>query len=105
MVNRPGETYLETSASALFAYSLARAWRYGLVDDVVLPTVEQAAAGVRSMITTDAQDRPVVTGISGPTMAGSFEYYKEIPIGDDLPFGLGAVLLMLIDTSGLPDEQ
>jgi unsaturated rhamnogalacturonyl hydrolase len=101
VVNRPGETYLETSASALFACALARAWRYGFADDSVLPTVESAAAGVRSMITTDAQDRPVVTGISGPTMAGSFEYYKEIPIVDDAPFGLGAVLLMLIETSGL----
>lgn len=101
VVNRPGETYLETSASALLAYSLARAWRYGFVDDSVLPTVEQAVAGVRAMVTTDAQDRPVVTGISGPTMAGSFEYYKEIPIIDDLPFGLGAVLLMLVETSGL----
>jgi unsaturated rhamnogalacturonyl hydrolase len=101
VVNRPGETYLETSASALFAYALARAWRYGFVDDSVLPTVEQAVAGVRSMITTDALNRPVVTGISGPTMAGSFEYYKEIPAIDDLPFGLGAVLLMLIETSGL----
>jgi unsaturated rhamnogalacturonyl hydrolase len=102
VVNRPGETYLETSASALFAYALARAWRYGFADEPVLPTVESAVAGVLSMVQTDAQDRPVVTGISGPTMAGSFEYYKEIPIIDDAPFGLGAVLLMLIETSGLP---
>ena len=101
VVNRPGETYLETSASALFACALARAWRYGFVDDSVLPAVDRAVAGVRSMITTDASQRPVVTGISGPTMAGSFEYYKEIPVLDDLPFGLGAVLLMLIETSGL----
>ena len=101
VVNRPGETYLETSASALFACALARAWRYGFTDDSVLPTVESAVAGVRAMVTTDALDRPVVTGISGPTMAGSFEYYKEIPVIDDLPFGLGVVLLMLIETSGL----
>lgn len=102
VVNRPGETYLETSASALFACALARAWRYGFMDDSVLPAVESAVDGVHSMITTDAQDRPVVTGISGPTMAGSFEYYKEIPVVEDLPFGLGAVLLMLIESSGLP---
>jgi unsaturated rhamnogalacturonyl hydrolase len=102
VVNRPGETYLETSASALFAYALARAWRYGFADDSVLPTVEQAVTGVRSMIQTDTQDRPVVTGISGPTMAGSFEYYKQIPLVEDAPYGLGAVLLMLVETSGLP---
>jgi unsaturated rhamnogalacturonyl hydrolase len=102
VVNRPAETYLETSASALFAYALARAWRYGFVDDSVLPMVERAVSGVRAMIITDAQDRPVVTGISGPTMAGSFEYYRDIPVLDDLPFGLGAVVLMLIETSGLP---
>ena len=105
VVNRPGETYLETSASALFAYPLARAYRYGFADESVLPTVEQAVSGVRAKILTDAQDRPVVTGISGPTMAGSFEYYRDIPVLDDLPFGLGAVLLMLIETSGLPYEH
>ncbi len=102
VVNRPGETYQETSASALFAYSLARAWRYGFAGESVLTAVESAVAGVCSMIATDARDRPVVTGISGPTMAGTFEYYRDIPVGDDLPFGLGAVLLMLVETSGLP---
>jgi len=101
VVNHPGETYLETSASALFAWALARAWRYGLVDEPVLETIESAVAGVKDMVETDGQGRPVVTGISGPTMAGDFEYYAGIPVSDDLPFGLGAVVLMLIETSGL----
>jgi unsaturated rhamnogalacturonyl hydrolase len=102
VVNRPGETYLETSASALFAYSLARAYRYGFADESVLTSIASAVQGVKTMIQEDELDRPVVTGISGPTMVGTFAYYSQVPVLDDLPFGLGAVVLMLIETSGLP---
>ncbi len=102
VANRPGETYLETSATALFAYALARAYRFGFADESVLAAVASAVAGVRSRIQPDAQDRPVVTGISGPTMPSTFDYYAGVPVQNDLAFGLGAVLLMLVETSGLP---
>lgn len=46
VINRPGETYLETSASALFAWALARAWRYGLVGDEVLAPIGKAVQGL-----------------------------------------------------------
>lgn len=103
VVNRPGETYLETSAAALFAFGLARGWRYGMLGDEVLPVIAKAMQGVRSRIVTTAEGLPVVTGVSGPTTAGSFELYASIAQADDLPFGVGAVIYALIETSGLPD--
>ncbi len=102
VVNRPGASYLETSASALFAFGLARGYRYGFLDDSVLPTIEAAMRGVRSRITGADAGEPVVTGVSGPTSVGDFAYYASVPVEDDLPYGIGAVLLALTEVSGLP---
>jgi len=101
VVNRPGETYLETSASALFAYGLARGYRYGARGGEVLPVIRRAMTGIKTRISTKS-GAPVVTGVSGPTSVGGFNYYKGIPVKDDLSYGVGAVLLALLETSGLP---
>lgn len=97
VVNQPGTSYLETSASALFAVGLARGYRYGFLDDSVLPAIESAMEGVRSRI--DAEG--VVSGISGPTMVGDAAYYASIEVDDQIHYGVGAVILALIETSGL----
>ena len=101
VLNRPGETYLETSAGALFAFGMARAWRNGLLGDEVLPAIAKAMVGVRSRL-VDGVDGPVVQGTSGPTSAGTFAEYSAVPQKDDILYGIGAVILSLIETSGLP---
>jgi len=102
VLNRPEETYLETSTGALFAYGMARGWRYGFLGDDVLPTIALAMRGVRDALTTDTAGRPVVSGVSAATEAGTFDYYKGVKVADDLAYGVGAVLLALVETSGLP---
>ncbi len=102
VVNRPGETYRETSASALFAYGLARAYRTGWMGEEVLPVVRRAIEGVSGRILGGAEGWPLVTGVSGPTNVGRFDYYAGVPLEDDLSYGLGAVLLALTEASGLP---
>ena len=69
LLSHPGEIYQETSASALFAFGLARAWRYGALDDQVLPVIHRAISGVLAKV-VDRDGGPVVIDISGPTMAG-----------------------------------
>jgi unsaturated rhamnogalacturonyl hydrolase len=101
VVNRPGATYLETSATALFAYGLARARRAGLLDATVLPVVRSAVAGLKSRIPSDPQGRPFVTGISGPTPVGQFKDYAAVPVEDDVTYGVGAVMMALLEASGL----
>lgn len=101
VLNKPEESYLETSASALFAFGLARGYRYGYFEEDVVETVENAVKGVLSKITRDEEGRPVVQGVSDPTTAGTFEYYANLGTTDDITYGLGAVLFMLIETSGL----
>ena len=102
VLNRPGETYLETSAAALLAFAMARGFRYGHLDGAVLVHVRRAMEGLRSRIVTDGAGRPVVTGTSGPTGVGGFDNYAGTPVGDDIPYGVGAVILALLETSGLP---
>ncbi len=101
VVNRPGETYLETSASALFTAGLARGYRAGLLDASVKPVLSRALAGLRTKIVNDAQGRPVVTGTSGPTDPGKFSDYAAVKQQDDVTYGVGAVIMALIETSGL----
>ena len=101
VMNRPGETYLETSATALFAYGMARAYRYDLLGETELEAAKRAVDAVRSMVKYDDQNRPYVTGISGVTNVSTFEQYAAVPLEDDLNYGVGAVILALIETSGL----
>ena len=101
VMNRPGETYLETSATALWAFALARAWRSGLVGDEVLPAVDAAVSGLDAQMVS-ADDGPRVGGVSGPTTAGDFDNYAHVSQGDDFPWGVGAALLAWTEASGLP---
>ena len=103
ILNRPGEIYLETSASALFVYGMARGYRYGYIDETVLPAVEMAVRGIESKVERDEAGRPLVTGISGPTTAGAYDDYAAVPLERDMDFGVGAVILALVETSGLVD--
>lgn len=101
VLNRPGDTYLETSATALFAYGLARGIRYGWRDASTRDAVRAAMDGVIANVREDAEGRPIVGGISGPTTVGTYEYYAGVEVADDLPYGLGAVILALTEVSGL----
>jgi unsaturated rhamnogalacturonyl hydrolase len=101
VLNRQGETYLETSAAALFAFGMARGYRYGHLDDTVLPTVEKAIIGLKAQITFDDMQRPVLTGVSGPTNPGTTEGYGAIRQVDDVSYGTGAAIMALVETSGL----
>ncbi len=101
IMNRPGETYLETSATALFAYGLARGYRFGVLGDEELAAAKDAVAAVIDKVEYDAQGRPYVTDISGPTDVSTFEEYAAVPLEEDLSYGVGAAILALVETSGL----
>jgi unsaturated rhamnogalacturonyl hydrolase len=81
---------------------MARGYRLGLLVGSVVPVIERAMEGVRGKIVLDDQDRPVVTGISGPTTVGQFKDYASVALGEDISYGVGAVILALLETSGLP---
>lgn len=92
------DNYLETSATALFAYGVARAWRYGYLSDDDRDAAKRGAAYIRDNHIVD----DVVTGVSVATDPWSLEEYLAVPIEDDVNYGVGAMILALIETSGLP---
>ncbi len=103
VMNRPGESYLETSVAALFAFGAARGFRYGHLSEIfTLDLIEAAAEGVRERVVYDEENRPVVTGVSGPTNPGTLASYASVNTVDDVSYGVGAVLLALTEVSGLP---
>jgi unsaturated rhamnogalacturonyl hydrolase len=100
------DNVLETSASALFAYGIARAWRYGLLDDDARKQAQKAVAAIAANRVVD----DVVTGVSTATEpwplrspTGGEDGYLDVPVEDDVNYGVGAVILALIETSGLPE--
>ncbi|UCH30769.1 MAG: glycoside hydrolase family 88 protein, partial [Myxococcales bacterium] len=101
----PGN-YLETSGTALFAYGIARAWRYGLLSDEDRRAAQKAAAYIQQNRIVD----DIVTGVSGATDPwplrdpdGFGAGYLDVPLEDDKDYGVGAMILALIETSGLPE--
>jgi len=103
VMNRPAEgaNYRETSAAALFAYGMARAYRYGWLGETELDAAKRAVEGVKGAVDVDQNGRPFVTGISGGTEPSTFEVYVGVPVQDDVSYGVGASILALIETSGL----
>ena len=102
LLSHPGELYLETSAAALNVFGLARGYRYGYRGAAALPAIAAAVDGLVGALGQDDHGRPVVTGVSGPTSVGTYEDYLAVPLEDDVPFGVGAVILALVEASGLP---
>jgi len=95
VLNRP-ETYFETSASALFTYSILKGINDGILDNVYLSYAEKGIAGIKSKIRYDS-GFPVVTDISAGTNPGDFENYNNVELKDDISYGVGAVILALME--------
>lgn len=95
VVDRPGKTYLETSAAALFADGLVRGAALGLVDATAAKSAyDRAIEAIKGRIQI-VDGAAVVSGTSTGTVPGGFEYYAGVPQTDDIPYGVGAVLLAL----------
>lgn len=88
------DSYLETSASAMFTYSIAKAARKGWVNSQYLSIAKNGWKGIVSKIQADGQveDICIGTGISD-----SIVYYYSRPTQLNDIHGLGAVLLAGIE--------
>jgi len=91
------KNFLRHTDSCIQYFHLHRA---GFVDASALSNIQSAMDGVRARI-VDNGDGPVITGTSGPTTVGDFDAYAAIELEDDIHYGVGAVILALVETSGL----
>ena len=58
---------------------------------------------MKQQIRSDQQGRPIVSGISKGADPGTFEQCAAVQLGEDIHYGVGAAILALIETSGLPE--
>ncbi len=104
VLNHPEDpdNYLETSASALFLHGAARGLHSGVLEpETYRDAVIAAHDGVVSRIVEDGDGRLTVEGTSFGTMPTSYDNYIGIPLVDDLPMGVGTVLMGLAAADGI----
>jgi rhamnogalacturonyl hydrolase YesR len=84
------DSYFETSCSAMFTYSIARAVNKGLIDKRYLPVALKGWEGVMTKINSNGDVEGVCTGTG--TSDELIHYYKRpAPLND--VHGIGAVIL------------
>jgi len=96
----PGN-YLESSASCMFVYALAKGVRLGYIKREYWVNAERGFRGiVRRMVERDSEGRLTVShavysaGLGGtPYRDGSYEYYTRERVGSNDPKAIGAFLL------------
>jgi len=96
VMNRPGETYTETSASALFVYSILRGMNEGILGEEFTAYAVNGIKGIQSRIVYPSGE-PVVTGISIGTQPGGFDKYNNVEQKDDISYGVGSLVLALAE--------
>jgi unsaturated rhamnogalacturonyl hydrolase len=95
-------TYQETSASALFAYGFHKAMGCGILGAEHMGVVRRAMAGVRGRLRRGCKGGLIVSGTSHGTNPGDRDHYAGITVGNQVPYGVGAVLLAAVEVSDWP---
>ncbi len=97
VLNRPGETYLETSGSALFVYSILKGINENLIESgLYLHYADKGIEGIKKKIIYGG-GLPIVTDISKGTSPGGFDNYNSVELANDIPYGIGSVILSLVE--------
>jgi unsaturated rhamnogalacturonyl hydrolase len=93
------DSYLETSCSAMFTYTIARAVNKGYIEPRYSSIAKRGWEGVMSKIHPDGQIEGVCTG-TGVSDDLVFYYRRPTPLND--VHGIGAVLLAGTEVLGFP---
>lgn len=102
ILNR-SDAYEETSASALFAFGIAAGLNAGLTQEGAQEAVDKAIQALDRRI-TETSDGHVLAGVSTATGPGTVAYYMDIPVADNVPFGIGAYILASIEAARMHGE-
>ncbi len=88
------DNYLETTASALFAYGLQKAMNFGWISNSYQACVTKTNEALNRKIYVDPDNNVIVTGVSQGTSVGDYNYYvtRYVRTGDDYSYGEGVFL-------------
>ena len=96
VVNQACDSYLETSATALFSFGLMRGYHLGLLGEEARIAGQAGIAAVMGKV-IPRDDGLHVVDISGSTNPGPCRYYASVPLKEDEPHGVGAVIMALAE--------
>lgn len=104
LADRP-KNYLESSASAMFVYSLAKGVRQGNLPEKYLETVRKGWAGIKKEFIKELSDGNLdwegtvsVSGLGGnPYRDGSFDYYMSEKLRTNDAKGLGPAVMAAVE--------
>jgi unsaturated rhamnogalacturonyl hydrolase len=103
------KNYIESSASAMFVYSLAKGVRQGNLPEKYLQTVNKGWAGIKKEFIKETADGNLdwegtvsVSGLGGnPYRDGSFDYYMSEKLRTNDAKGLGPAVMAAIEMENL----
>lgn len=87
------DSYLESSASAGFAYGVLKAVRKRYLPSTFLPMAEKALHGVTAQINAEGELMQVSFGTA---MGNDLDYYRQVPL-TSMPYGQAMALLALTE--------
>jgi unsaturated rhamnogalacturonyl hydrolase len=97
--------YLESSASSMFVYALAKGAREGYLDKIYLTAAQKGYQGIlKTFITTDSQGLVHLNGVCSvaglggePYRDGSYAYYLSEKVVTDDPKGIGPFIMASVE--------
>lgn len=93
IIDKP-DSYLESSCTAMFVYSVARAVNQGWIDKSYLSIAKNGWAGLQTKIQPDGQVQDICIGTG---ISNDIKFYYDRPVKLNDIHGLGAVLLAGIE--------
>ena len=93
--NEKEDNWPELSCSCLFIYTIAKALKFGIVDDTYEKNIEQGYLGVISKLKVDETGGLLVGDVCIGTGVGDYQFYIERPVRDNDLHGVGAFLYMV----------
>jgi unsaturated rhamnogalacturonyl hydrolase len=107
------KNYHESSASAMFVYSLAKGVRMGYLPEKYLKTVTSGWAGIKKEFIKELPDGNLdwegtvsVSGLGGnPYRDGSYDYYMSEKLRTNDAKGLGPAIMAAIEMENLEHEN
>lgn len=87
------DNWLESSSSALYMYTIAKALKHGFIDKKYEANLERAYNGMIEHMTEETEEGLHLSGICIGTSAGTYDYYVGRPTSTDDLHGVGAFLM------------
>lgn len=87
------DSYLESSATAGFAFGILKSVRKRYIDEKYLPVAEKALQGVVRQINADGELMQVSFGTA---MGKNLDYYRQVPL-TSMPYGQAMAILCLVE--------